>query len=55
MTLVILLSLLVCIVGGLVYLLARPPGSRVGELGRLAFLAGLIVTLLELPNHIVRL
>lgn len=53
MTLIILLSLLVCIMGALVYLLSTR--AKLAELGRLAFAVGLFVVLLEAPARIVRL
>lgn len=47
-----LLSLIVCIVGVLMYALSTNP--KVSEMGRLAFFAGLIVTLSH-ANHVVKL
>ena len=52
MSITLILSLLVCLFGLLVYALST--NAKVSELGRLAFFAGLFVTLLDV-NHIVRL
>jgi hypothetical protein len=45
---VIYLCLFVCILGGVLYLVLLPPptGAKVAELGRLAFVVGLLVFLL---------
>ncbi len=53
MSVSILLPLLVCIIGMLVYALSA--NAKVGELGRLAYFAGLLVTLFEVAAHVVRL
>jgi len=53
MTAVVLLPLLVCIIGLLVYALAA--NAKVAELGRMAFGCGLLVTLFALAGHAVRL
>ena len=50
---VVWLSLLVCIVGALVYVISTR--AKFSELGRLAFFAGLLVFLLQLPAHTVDL
>jgi len=50
---IILIPLLACIVGVLVYALASNP--KVQEMGRLAFGAGLLVTLWEVAGHVLRL
>lgn len=42
-----ILSLLVCLVGGIVHYCARPENARGAELGRLAFGVGLFVFLLN--------
>lgn len=51
MELSILLPLLVCIIGVLTYALAG--NAKVAEMGRLAFFAGMLVTLFELATHVV--
>ena len=51
--LIILLPLLVCLVGLVVYALASNP--KAAELGRLMFAAGLLVTLLVVGGPMVRL
>lgn len=53
MSIAILLPLLVCIIGLLVYALAANP--KVQELGRLAYGCGLLVTLFALAGHVLRL
>ncbi len=53
MNVIILLPLLVAIVGMLVYALAG--SAKLVELGRLAYFAGLLVTLVEVATHVVRL
>ena len=53
MTIVLLLPLLVCIVGLLVYVLASNP--KVSEMGRIAYGFGLLVTLLVFSTHGVKL
>jgi hypothetical protein len=47
---VIWLSLLVCVLGALGYALSN--NGKVSELGRLAYLAGLVVFLLQIPTHV---
>lgn len=53
MTLYILLPLLVAIIGALVYLAASKAETK--ELGRLAYGAGLLVTLYAFAAHLVKL
>lgn len=53
MTFTIVLPLLVCILGVLVYALAS--NSKTQELGRLAYGAGLLVTLWEFAAKIISL
>jgi hypothetical protein len=53
MQLTIVIPLLVCILGMLVYALAASP--KVAELGRLAYAAGLLVTLFAFSGHVFRL
>ena len=45
---VILFSLLVCVLGLLLYVLSANP--KLQELGRIAFFAGLLAFLLQAPN-----
>ena len=49
------LPFVVCIVGLLIYLLVKPELNKVAEVGRIMFAFGLLVTLLELPNHFLSL
>ncbi len=53
MTVIAIVPLLVCILGALVYALAANP--KASEMGRLAYFAGLFVTLLVLATHVVKL
>ncbi len=53
MTVTSIIPLLVCLAGVLVYALASNP--KVCEMGRLAYFAGLFVTLLAVAKHVVRL
>lgn len=53
MSISILLPLLVCILGLLVYALAASP--KVQELGRLAYACGLLVSLFALAGRVLRL
>ncbi len=53
MTVTILIPLLVCIVGLLVYALAS--NAKVQELGRIAYACGLLVTLFVLATKVVKL
>jgi hypothetical protein len=53
MTLIAIIPLLVCVVGLLVYVLASQ--AKVVELGRLAFFAGLLVSLLVFATKVVKL
>jgi hypothetical protein len=57
MKLYVLLPLLVCIVGGIWYLVAdtTPPATRRQELARIAFFCGLLVTLWELAGDVIKL
>ena len=48
----IYLSLLVALVGGVFYLIAKP-GEKIAELGRLCFFAGLLAFLLQFSPHMV--
>ncbi len=48
---IIWLSLLVCVLGALCYALSNNP--KIAEMGRLAFVSGLLVFLLQLPQHAV--
>jgi hypothetical protein len=52
MTIYILLPLLVCIIGVLIYALAS--NGKAQELGRIAYFAGLLVTLFEVANHVIK-
>jgi hypothetical protein len=49
----ILVPLLVCVIGILVYALST--NGKVQEMGRIAYGAGLLVTLFEVSGHIVSL
>lgn len=49
----IFLSLLVCVVGLLVYALSN--NAKVMELGRIAYAMGLLAFLLQVPAHLVSL
>ena len=53
MTLITSIPLLVAIIGLLIYALAANP--KVGELGRLAYATGLLVTLFAFASHTVSL
>jgi len=53
MSAILILPLLVCILGMLIYALAA--NAKVAELGRLAFGCGLLVTLFAFAGHAVRL
>lgn len=53
MQLAIVVPLLVCLLGLLTYALAA--NGKVAELGRLAFGAGLLVTLFSVAGHVLRL
>ena len=53
MAISILLPLLVCSVGVLVYALSS--NGKVAEMGRMAYGCGLLVTLFELAGHVLRL
>jgi hypothetical protein len=53
MTATILIPLLVCIVGLIVYALSA--NAKVAELGRLAYAAGLLVTLFVVATKVVHL
>lgn len=57
MSTTILLALLVCIVGGLVYLIIGPgtPRARVAQLALYAFATGLLATLLMVGGHVIKL
>jgi hypothetical protein len=48
----IYLSLIVCIIGLVVYLIASPQHAKAAELGRLSFWVGLLAFLLEFSGHI---
>lgn len=52
MTVISIVPLLVAVVGALVYALAANP--KLSEMGRLAFFAGLFVTLLVFAGQVVR-
>jgi hypothetical protein len=54
MTAILIIPLLVCIIGLLAYALATNNG-KVAEAGRLAYFAGLFVTLLVFATHVVKL
>ncbi len=47
----ILLPLLVCIIGALVYALAA--SQKLANLGALSFFAGLLVTLFQVSSHVI--
>jgi hypothetical protein len=53
MTVTILVPLLVCILGLLVYALATN-NAKAAEAGRLAYACGLLVALFEVATHVVR-
>lgn len=50
---IIFLSLLVCLVGGILYLVASRP--QLAEIGRLSFFAGLLAFLLQVAPHMLSL
>ena len=50
---IIYLSLLVCVIGALVYALSANP--KLQEMGRLAFGCGLLAFLITAPGHLVSL
>lgn len=50
----LLVPAIVCILGAFVYL-ASSKNAKVAEMGRLAFLAGLLVTVYLLAGHSVKL
>jgi hypothetical protein len=50
---IIYLSLLVCIVGALIYAFATNP--KLSEIGRMSFWCGLLAFLLTAPGHLVSL
>lgn len=52
MSIILLVPLLVCLLGVLVYALASNP--KLVEIGRLAYFAGLLVTLLVTAQHLIR-
>lgn len=54
MTVIALLPILVCIIGLLLYVLPLT-NPKVTEVGRLAFFAGLLITLLDFAGHVVRI
>jgi SpoU rRNA methylase family enzyme len=50
---IIFLSLLVCVIGLLVYALSS--NGKVAEMGRIAYAMGLLAFLLQVPAHLVSL
>jgi hypothetical protein len=54
MTMTALVSLVVCVVGLVVYLAAPPTAPKATEVGRLAFACGLLCVLLEVGTRVVR-
>lgn len=55
MSTTILLCLLVCLVGGLVYLFIKRSRDAVAQLALYAFATGLLVTLLLVGGHVLKL
>lgn len=53
MIVVAYLPALVCVLGALVYVLAKQP--KVAEMGRLAFACGLLAELFALAKHVVHI
>ena len=45
-----MLSFIVCIIGLIVYLLAKPPNDKMKEIGRIMFWVGLLAFLLAFGN-----
>jgi hypothetical protein len=54
MSLTILVSLLVCIIGAVIYV-ASTNGSKMCELGRIAYAMGLLACLLSLAGHAIHI
>lgn len=53
MTLIAIIPLLVALVGAVTYAVSANP--KVSELGRIAFFAGLLVTMLAMAGHTIRI
>lgn len=52
----IYLSLLICVVGGIVYLIVNAPqNQKIAELGRVMFAMGLLAFLLQYVPHLLKL